>query len=215
MFRIENMSFSWAGSTDLFTGIDLIVQPHESILITGDNGSGKTTLLNLLAGLLKPTQGSITWKDKEVQRQDRRFLESIFHLRQRTLDNLIGITPQHELQTWQISNPQIFTDDARNDLLCHNALQDIQDHATGTLSSGEMRRLAMAPLILLQDRIWLLDEPLSGLDTVHKEYYTTLLNKKIQESGGVIMTSHQGIKEVYGFDRIWYISNNNIKEERP
>ncbi len=209
------MSFSWAGSANLFTGIDLIIQPSESILITGDNGSGKTTLLNLLAGLLKPTQGSITWKGKEVLRQDRRFLKSIFHLRQKAQDNLIGITPRHELQIWQMAYPQTFTDDARKDLLCHNALQDVQDHATGTLSSGEMRRLAMAPLILLQDRVWLLDEPLSGLDTGHKEYYTTLLKKKIQESGGVIITSHQEIKEVCGFDRIWRISNNTIKEDRP
>jgi len=206
------MSFSWTGSQDLFTKIDLIVQPGEIILITGDNGTGKTTLLNLLSGLLKPTKGSITWCDRDMYHQPRQALDTMIYIKQKAEDNLIGITPRHEISIWQMAYPQLFTESAVEEVISRNGLKDLMDHPIGSLSSGELRRLAMAPLALMTHRFWLLDEPLSGLDAQYIEFYATLIKNKISNSGNVIISSHDDFAVDYAYDRKWHITNNYIKE---
>ncbi|MBM4403077.1 MAG: ATP-binding cassette domain-containing protein [Candidatus Cloacimonetes bacterium] len=213
MLRIERMSFAWAGSKELFTEINLTIQPGESVLITGDNGMGKTTLLSLLAGLLKPNQGSITKNGIELHLQKQNVLDGIIHIRQKAEDNLIGVTPKQELRIWQLAYPQLFTNRNIEDLLHINGLQVLRDHATASLSSGELRRLALAPLALMAHRLWLLDEPLSGLDLEYREFYRALIKNKISKSGNVIISSHdESAVDGCGLDRKWLITNNYIKE---
>lgn len=63
MISIRNLSFSWNGKPVL-DDLSLDVQPGETVLISGINGTGKTTLLRLMAGVLRPAKGTITYSPK-------------------------------------------------------------------------------------------------------------------------------------------------------
>ena len=71
MLNIENLHFSYGGSTDVLRGADLELSQGEVGILLGKNGSGKTTLFKTLLGLVKPQRGSITFQGENLLKLNR------------------------------------------------------------------------------------------------------------------------------------------------
>jgi len=158
------------------------VSPGELLHLSGPNGSGKTTFLKIIAGLIAPDKGSISFHDTHYEYLDS---ESNGHyLKISAASNLRfwGKLKQHhlsnqqlddELLTWGLSNPYIS-----------------QKLAVENFSTGMKRKLALARVSLSSEKIWLLDEPILGLDEKSLNLFSKKLAKHLNQGGCAVVISH-------------------------
>lgn len=179
MLRIDRLSVS-RGDRVLFTGLSGALGSGELLHLCGANGCGKTSLLEVLAGLRRPVQGSVRTDDPTLPRHwvgHRNALAA-------------SLSPLENLMFWA----QLNGGDAQ---LARSALErmgvqgGVCRRQTRVLSAGQKRRSALARLLLVPRPLWLLDEPLDGLDSDGIALVADLLAAHLQDGGAVVMTSHQ------------------------
>ncbi|MCL2438181.1 MAG: ABC transporter ATP-binding protein [Coriobacteriia bacterium] len=169
-------------------GLSLMVEQGEPIAIIGASGCGKTSLLNLIAGLRKPTTGTVSVKGESVvgpRKQTSLILQDYGLLPWKTvLDNAaLGLSIQ-----------KIPRKTARKKAMEALRVVGIEDFATSyprELSGGMRQRLAMARAMALETDIMLMDEPLSALDALtREELQNVLLDLWQSESYAQILVTH-------------------------
>ncbi len=153
----------------ILDGVSLDVDAREMVAVTGPSGSGKSTLLGLIAGLDRPTAGSIVLDGVEITRLDedalarlRRdrigFVFQSYHLIP-TLTALENVAMPLELA----GRPRPL--DRARELLAAVGLADRAEHYPAQLSGGEQQRVAIARALALRPRLVLADEPTGNLDS--------------------------------------------------
>jgi heme exporter protein A len=170
--------------------LDFRLATNETVALVGPNGVGKTTLLRVLAGLVRPTQGSIKL-DGTVG-----FLSNppAFHRHFTGVENLHYAL---RMDGKPDDGPTI-----------REALKQVGlplDKPVLGYSSGMKKRLAMARLRLQNPDIWLLDEPEAALDTQGRVLLESLVNHA-RASGGVVIATH---------DKSWLTLVDRVVELRP
>jgi heme exporter protein A len=142
--------------------------------VTGANGAGKTTLIQALAGLTRPFAGSVT-------------REGALAL----LDERTGLDPDlplaRALAFW------FALDGVANDraIMARLRLEALAEVPVRYLSTGQKKRAALARMLGQGAPIWLLDEPLSGLDTTSQELVSELVREHCAGGGIALVASHQ------------------------
>jgi len=149
---------------------DLDVAPGECVAIAGPSGAGKTTLLKILAGLLRPTTGTVLIDDVPLEaigfeayraqigcvlQDDRLFAGSI-------ADNIAGFCPSPDLE--RIQQVARFAAIHKEILRMPMGYQTLVGDMGSTLSGGQMQRVVLARALYRGPRILLLDEATSHLD---------------------------------------------------
>jgi heme exporter protein A len=164
------------GDRLLFRGVSCALGPGEALHVAGANGIGKSSLIRILAGLLRPFAG-------DVARSGGVGL----------LDERPALDPQASLQAalgfWAAldgTRPMALTDHA--DAL---GLYDLFDVPVRYLSTGQTKRAALARLMGQQVPIWLLDEPLNGLDPPGVALVEDLVARHLVGGGIAVIASHQ------------------------
>lgn len=163
------------GERILFSDLSLTAAAGDVIVLRGANGSGKTTLLRMLAGLTRPDDGTIT--------------RNAAHHWVGHKDGLKPHeTPREHLRLWARawgSSAEI------EPILREMDLVRAADVPARQLSAGQRRRTALGRLHLDARPIWLLDEPLTALDTAGAAQIRNLIEAKCQ-SGGVVLVALHG-----------------------
>lgn len=132
-----------------------------ALVLTGPNGSGKSSLLRLMAGLLPPESGTLTWGDTPVADDPAAHRERVSYLGH--LDAVKPVLSALEnLTFWAGLGGAGRTDVLR--ALDGFGLAPLAELPGRVLSAGQRRRLALARLLLVPTKLWLLDEPSVGLD---------------------------------------------------
>lgn len=177
------------GGRLVFAGLGFALEAGGALLLRGPNGSGKSTLLRCLAGLLRPQSGGISWggiavaADPELHRRRLRYLghqEAVkpqFTVAEnlRVAAALAGATGSAETLSGALA---VF------------GIAGLADLPTRYLSAGQRRRLALARLVAAPAPLWLLDEPLSGLDDAAQALSAAALAAHRAAGGRVVLSVH-------------------------
>ncbi|MDD2331102.1 MAG: ATP-binding cassette domain-containing protein [Candidatus Cloacimonetes bacterium] len=204
MYRIDGLAFSYKQSRELFAGLS--IRQQGAILLCGENGCGKSTLLKLLAGLLHPLAGRISYDSQDLEQLGSKLYRQIFYLEQDAEQNLVGITPKDDIGIWKLALRLPDT----LDVLSEIGLGYCSEQQISLMSQGEKKLLALGATPWLMDRLWLLDEPLSGLDKDKKAWFIELLRAKIARNPDCIVCSHERELLIPLFDEIWHLENGRI-----
>jgi biotin transport system ATP-binding protein len=165
MLKTEDLRFSYGkGERELFGGINLCLPDGAFLGILGANGSGKSTLLDILAGLALPTKGKVTLNEGEDD-----LLSSAALIPENPDHFILGATPAEELSLGLGRGKKVPAKEkgSQKDILALAekwSLSKLLNSPTENLSRGEKKRLALASALAGHPKIFLFDEPFSGLD---------------------------------------------------
>lgn len=179
-----------AGGTLLLRPVDLTVQAGELLAVIGPSGSGKSTLLTMLAGLRRPTTGSVLIDGDDVafRQQDVGYVpqEDIVH---RLLTAREALTFAAELRL-----PEDTTADERDAAVARVleivGLTDVADRRVGRLSGGQRKRVAVALELISEPRLLLLDEPTTGLDPGLEQRIMRTVRDLARGRRSVVLVTH-------------------------
>jgi putative ABC transport system ATP-binding protein len=190
--------YQMGGSTvRALDGVSLTIDQGEFVGLLGTSGSGKSTLLNLIAGLDRPTSGSLRIFDQDLAAmsrmdlslQRRRNVGIIFQ--SFNLVPTMSATDNVALAMMFAGVPRAERDRRASELLEAMGLAGRQQHRPRELSGGEQQRVAIARALSNQPHLLLADEPTGNLDSRTSREIMTLL-KDLNERDGktVIMVTH-------------------------
>jgi len=181
----------WRGDNLLMEDIDIQVCPGSIIQIQGTNGSGKTTLLRALIGLAEYDEGEVLYHGKPFLKvRDQMYSDLLY------LGHKAGISPAlTPLENIRALCPELGQDcrDAVESVLAELAIADRIDLPSAALSAGQKRRITLARLRLQSARLWVLDEPLTSLDTNGYAWVREEIRQHVGAGGAVIFTTHQSL----------------------
>jgi len=188
---------------NVLNGINLVVNPGESIAVIGASGAGKSTLLDIMGTLEPPTEGAVLFEGSDIagmdeprlcrlRNRDIGFVFQFHHLLPEfnALENTMmpalisGADKKKALETAK----KILTDVGLSDRLIHRV---------GELSGGEQQRVAIARALVMKPKVLLADEPTGNLDHVTGDEIIDMLIR-IKEARGlslVIVTHNQKIAD--------------------
>lgn len=169
MLRLEGVACIRGGRL-LFEGLDLAIGAGEAVRLIGPNGAGKSSLIRIAGGLLAPASGRVT-RAGEVALAD----ESVALDRERGLsDALCWWEPCERVEL----------------AMAALGLADLARVPVRLLSTGQLRRARLARVMASGALLWLLDEPLNGVDKDGTDRLARAISAHRQRGGAVLAASH-------------------------
>ena len=168
LLRFEQVACRRGGRL-LFEGLDLMLGAGEALHLIGPNGSGKSSLIRLAAGLLRPESG-------RVEREAAALADD-----SSALDRELPLG--RALAFWSGTRP-------RDDAIQALGLAHLADVPVRLLSSGQLKRATLARVAMSGAPLWLLDEPLNGLDADGIARLDALVAAHRSAGGAVLAASH-------------------------
>ncbi len=180
------------GYATLFTNVQFSVPGGGALVVTGPNGSGKTTLLRIVAGLTAPADGVIIWQGQAMRPFDARMRDAVaFNGHLPALKD--ELTAEENLGAWIALDDRAPVGDAITEALDAVALARQRRLPVRVLSQGQRRRIGLARLRLVRRPLWILDEPMTALDTDGVAALGALLDAHLADGGLCVAASHQAL----------------------
>ena len=191
----EELHFRYFEDSDAVAGVSFKIMPGEAVALCGHNGSGKTTLMKLLAGLLKPGKGRVRVAGIELDaRSAREVFRTVGLLFQDPQDQLfcnsVGEDVAYGPRNLGLSEAEVSERVAL--ALDITEVRHLEQRPIHHLSGGEMKRVALAGIVAMQNSVLILDEPFDGLDPASTARLVTLIRHLASDHGyTVLMATHQ------------------------
>lgn len=180
------------GDRLLFKGMNFSLGAGELLLVQGGNGQGKTSLLRLLTGLARPEAGEVRWRGGPIGKQ-----REAYHAEMIYLGHANGVKddldPLENLRFAAGLQGRAFDPTRAGATLEQLGLARCLDLPCRVLSFGQRRRVALAALLLADATLWILDEPLTGLDVHAVALMEGLIRDHLTGGGMVVATTHQAL----------------------
>ena len=209
MLKVQEVTKNY-GPIRALDNISLEVREGEALGLVGPNGSGKTTILKIMLGILRPTSGTVVFRDRELSEKDwKEFKRSVGYMPERVsfYDNLTG------KETLKLFARVKGADMKRTREFISRILpEDLLARKVGTYSKGMRQRLNLAQALVSEPGILVLDEPTSGLDPVAiREFYEILEEVRSARKLTVILSSHILAEIEDKTDRVAVMKNGSLK----
>ena len=180
------------GERLLFKAMNFSLNAGELLLVQGGNGQGKTSLLRLLTGLARPEEGEVRWRGEPIRR-----VSEVYHAEMCYLGHANGVkddlNPVENLRFADGMQGRAFDQLRAIATLERLGLTRCLDLPCRVLSFGQRRRVALAALLLAGAKLWILDEPLTGLDVHAVALMEGLIRDHLTAGGMVVATTHQAL----------------------
>ncbi len=203
-------------------GVSLEVQSGEFVALLGSSGSGKSSVLNLIAGLDRPTSGSVIVQDRDLAKLSR---EDLAKYRLRVVGmvfqsfNLIASMTLAENVELPLRFAEV--DRSQREKLSQEALERVGlrarvHHRPSELSGGEQQRAALARALINRPKVLLADEPTGNLDSHTGTEIMEMVREFNRQLGmTVVMVTHErALAERYA-QRLIFLADGKLVDDRP
>lgn len=192
VMRIRNLGMTFRdknGITEALEDISFQMNAQDFLCVLGPSGSGKTTLLRILAGLLKPTRGSVHFSQSEKSPVIGLVFQQANLMPWRTVFENISLP----LELRGVNAQKITR--RTEELIDLVGLRDFADAWPSSLSGGMAQRVALARALIQDPDVLLLDEPFGGLDALTRERMGVELLRIWQSRRKTVMMVTHSISE--------------------
>ncbi|EOO88074.1 MULTISPECIES: ABC transporter ATP-binding protein [Bacillus cereus group] len=202
LLKVENLWKRYNLKTVL-QGLSVTISEGKIIGLVGDNGSGKTTLLKMIAGLRYPSKGTITIEGQKVGIETKK---------------TVSFMPDSPVfDEWMtIKDAVVFYRDFYSDFDFHQAMDliaefkmPLEEHIVA-LSKGGVEKLQLILTFSRKAKLYILDEPLGGIDLVSRKHVLDLILKFYREDCTILISTHL-IEEIENiFDEVIFLKDGTI-----
>ena len=177
------------GSLRALDGVDLTVAPGEFFALLGPNGAGKTTLISILAGLVRPTAGSVRVMGVDVVGDGPEARRQLGVVPQELVfDPFFTVRETLRIQSGYFG--LLRNDDWIDELLAALELTDKADTNMRRLSGGMKRRVLVGQALVHRPPVIVLDEPTAGVDVALRQGLWALMRGLNAEGHTIVLTTH-------------------------
>ena len=210
ILEVEGLKKSF-GNLDALKGISFQVQKGEIFALIGPNGAGKTTALRIVATLLSPSGGRVSFLGFDLKKEPEKFRQRISYLPEEAgaYKNLKGIDYLKFMANFYSSSEneaEEFVGRARNIADLGTRLNE----KAGTYSKGMTRKLLLARALMTKPDLAILDEPTSGLDVINALEVREIVKRFSKEGISVLLSSHNMLEIEFLSDRVGLIDKGRI-----
>ena len=216
MLQVRGLAKSWPGGAPLFEAADLDLAPGELVAILGESGAGKSTLLNIVAGLDRADAGSVTVSGTVVtslsedelalwRRRHVGFVFQSFHL-------LPYLTVQENVGLPLLLNGVPGAERRARSIAALEAvgMGAHADRKPGSLSGGEMQRVAVARAVAHRPALVLADEPTGNLDEANAAATMESLRAAVKREGAAgLLVTHSAVAAASA-DRVLRLAGRHL-----
>ncbi len=228
ILNIQNLNKSFDGVSPV-KDVSFALDKQSITLITGENGAGKTTLFNLITGLEKPTKGTITFNEKNIETKSALQISQLGIIRlyqqPRLFTNLLVwenlVSAAHQNAGNSFVNLILKSKTARHedemlkqkaiDLLTKFGLQDLSNQTAGELSYGQQKLISFCMIAMNGTQLALLDEPFAGLNPQTIGRFSSMILQMRSEGITFLIIEHNINKVLEIADSHIEMKDGNIK----
>lgn len=210
MIRVLNLSKTYPRHKAVHP-ISFDLSPGKCVALLGPNGAGKTTTLKMIAGLISPTSGEVTFTDEK----------------KKDIRNYIGYLPQHpQFHNWMTGEEFLIyaaqlsrtskkeAKTLAGSLLRRVGMEDAKNKRIGKYSGGMKQRLGIAQAMIHKPKVLLLDEPVSALDPIGRRDVLNLM-EELKKETTLLYSTHILSDAEEASDEILLMHKGSIVESGP
>lgn len=192
VFQLDDIKAGYGGQPVL-KGINLTVREGDFMSLIGPNGTGKSTLLKIITGLMKPSSGNISFRDKPLTSYTPKSLARNFSVVHQLYDNIMPYSVYDFIRFGRFPYRGIFNYETAEDretverVIEMTSLNALRERRITDLSSGERQMVFIARALAQNSSVIILDEPVSYLDMKHTVKIMDILHK-LNRGGSTIIT---------------------------
>jgi lipopolysaccharide export system ATP-binding protein len=207
------------GEREVVRAVDLEIHPAQVVGLLGPNGAGKTTTFNMMAGGIRPTEGSVRLGDRDITDLPmyRRARLGITYLPQEpSIFRKLSVADNVNAILETVEPDRVVRRERLRELLAELGLAEKAGRRGDTLSGGERRRVEITRALVLDPKFMLLDEPFAGIDPIAVIDIQKIIEQLKGRGIGVIITDHNVRETLRICDHAYIIKDGRIiREGRP
>ena len=221
--ELENVTFSYGkGKRKVLDGVGLSCEPGSVNALIGLNGCGKTTLIKVMAGLEKPSAGTVRYYGRDLSELTFRERASVLAYVRQNYGSLSDYSVKDYLLFGTANKLDLFDvpgkgeKEAVREIVERFGITHLYDKKLGELSGGERQIVSICSAMVQDSKVVLLDEPCSALDIVNQNKVLTILNSIAKDSEKTILFStHNPNHALYTEANVFLLGSGKIIDSGP
>lgn len=196
LLEVKNLNYSYRDSRHILKDVSFKLEKGQLLTILGPNGAGKSTLLNCLAGLFKPTSGSILLDGKDISKLSSKEIAQIISYVPQNINSTYDYKVREYIAMGRAAHLGILSRPGKEDYeivdeaISMMGIEKLANQSFSKISGGERQMACITRAIVQQTQLILFDEPTSALDYGNQMKIMRTIDKLSKKGFAIIMTTH-------------------------